>query len=277
MTDVEFDRLVQFLESRYGINLASKKAIVQGRLDNYLARNGYSTYDEYLNAVESDRSGHELQNMLNILTTNHTYFWREPDHFIFLRDVILPWIVKKEQHTHDIRIWSGASSSGEEPYTIAMVVKDFLGLNYGSWNSTLLATDLSSEVLRYAMQGVYLKEKIEVLPPQWQRANFKRIDEFNYKVKDDLRKNVMFRQFNLMNDFPFKTRMHCIFLRNVMIYFSEDTKRELVNKIYNVLEPGGYFIIGNTENIDKEATNLEFVRPSIFRKPLQSIDERRRM
>ena len=191
-----------------------------------------------------------------------------PLNVTFLRDVILPWVVKKEQHTHDIRIWSGASSSGEEPYTIAMVVKDFLGLNYGNWNSTLLATDLSSEVLRYAMQGVYLKEKIEVLPPQWQRANFKRIDEFNYKVKDDIRRNVMFRQFNLMNDFPFKTKMHCIFLRNVMIYFSEDTKRELVNKIYDVLEPGGYFIIGNTENIDKEATNLEFVRPSIFRKPL---------
>lgn len=268
MTDLEFERLVQFLETRYGINLASKKVIVQGRLDNYLARNGYNNYGDYLNAVESDRSGHELQNMLNILTTNHTYFWREPDHFIFLRDEILPWIVKKEQYSHDIRIWSGASSSGEEPYTIAMVVKDFLGLNYNNWNSTLLATDLSSEVLRFAMKGVYLKEKIEVLPPQWQRANFKQIDEYNFRVKDEIRKNVMFRQFNLMNDFPFNSKMHVVFLRNVMIYFSDDTKRELVNKIYNVLEPGGYLIIGNTENIDKEATNLEFVRPSIFRKPL---------
>ena len=266
MTDDEFNRLVEFLESRYGINLASKKVIVQGRLDNYLARNGYATYGEYLNAVESDRSGHKLQNMLNILTTNHTYFWREPDHFIFLRDVILPWIVKKERNTHNIKIWSGASSSGEEPYSIAMVIKDFLGLDYGKWDATLLATDLSSEVLRFAMKGVYLKEKIEVLPPQWQRSNFKRVDEFNYRVSDDIRKRVMFRQFNLMNPFPFKSRMHCVFLRNVMIYFSEDTKRKLVNKIYDVLEPGGYLIIGNTENIDKEATQLEYVRPSIFRK-----------
>ncbi len=267
MTDAEFNRLVEFLESRYGINLASKKVIVQGRLDNYLARQGYATYDEYLNAVEGDRSGHELQNMLNILTTNHTYFWREPDHFVFLREVILPWIVEKERHTHDIRIWSGASSSGEEPYTIAMVIKDFLGLNYGNWDSTLLATDLSSEVLKFAIKGVYLKEKIEVLPPAWQRSNFKRVDEFNYRVSDDIRKNVLFRQFNLMNDFPFSKKMHCVFLRNVMIYFSEDTKRKLVNKIYNILEPGGYLIIGNTENIDKEATRLEYVRPSVFRKP----------
>ncbi len=266
MTEVEFNRLVEFLESRYGINLASKKVIVQGRLDNYIARQGYASYGEYLNAVERDKSGHELQNMLNILTTNHTYFWREPDHFVFLRDVILPWIVKKEQNTHDIRIWSGASSSGEEPYTIAMVIKDFLGLNYGKWDSTLLATDLSSEVLRYAMNGVYLKEKIEVLPEVWQRSNFKRVDEFNYRVSDDIRKNVMFRQFNLMDDFPFKKRMHCVFLRNVMIYFSAETKRNLVNKIYNILEPGGYLIIGNTENIDKDATQLEYVRPSIFRK-----------
>ena len=266
MTDAEFNRLVDFLESRYGINLASKKVIVQGRLDNYLARNGYASYDDYLNAVEKDRSGHELQNMLNILTTNHTYFWREPDHFIFLRDVILPWIVRKENHTHDIRIWSGASSSGEEPYTIAMVIKDFLGLDYNKWDATLLATDLSSEVLRFAMKGVYLKEKIQVLPEVWQRANFKQIDEYNYRVKDEIRKNVMFRQFNLMDDFPFKNKMHCVFLRNVMIYFSADTKRKLVNKIYDILEPGGYLIIGNTENIDKEATQLEYVRPSIFRK-----------
>lgn len=267
MTDKEFERLVQFLESRYGINLASKKVIVQGRLDNYLARNGFKNYGDYLNTVENDRSGHELQNMLNILTTNHTYFWREPDHFIFLKEVILPEIVRKERHSHDIRIWSGASSSGEEPYTIAMVIKDFLGLDYNNWEKTILATDLSSEVLRYAMKGVYLKEKIEVLPPAWQRANFKQVDEFNYRVIDEIRKNVMFRQFNLMNDFPFTHKLHCVFLRNVMIYFSEDTKRNLVNKIYDALEPGGYLIIGNTENIDKEASKLEYVRPSIFRKP----------
>lgn len=267
MTDKEFERLVHFLESRYGINFSQKKVIVQGRLDNYLARNGFASYGDYLNAVEHDKSGHELQNMLNILTTNHTYFWREPDHFMFLKDVILPEIVEKERHTHDIRIWSGASSSGEEPYTIAMTIKDFLGLNYNNWDTTLLATDLSSEVLQYAMKGVYLKEKIEVLPPAWQRANFKRLDEFNYRVNDDIRKNVMFRQFNLMNDFPFTKKMHCVFLRNVMIYFSEDTKRNLVNKIYDVLEPGGYLIIGNTENIDKEASKLEYIRPSIFRKP----------
>lgn len=268
MNDKEFERLVTFLESRYGINMTGKKVIVQGRLDNYLARNGYKTYGEYLNVVENDKSGHELQNMLNILTTNHTFFWREPDHFIFLKDVILPEIVKKEKYTHDIRIWSGASSSGEEPYTIAMVIKEFLALEYNNWDTTMLATDLSSEVLRYAMKGVYLKEKIEVLPPSWQRANFKKVDEYNYQVINDIRKNIMFRQFNLMDDFPFKNKFHCIFLRNVMIYFSEDTKRDLVNKIYNVLEPGGYFIIGNTENIDKEASRLEYIRPSIFRKPL---------
>ncbi len=268
MTDREFERLVVFLESRYGINLSQKKVIVQGRLDNYLARNGFATYEEYLNAVESDRSGHELQNMLNILTTNHTYFWREPDHFEFLKDVILPQIVEKERHTHDIRIWSGASSSGEEPYTIAMVIKEFLGLNYNNWDTTLLATDLSSEVLQYAVKGVYLKEKIEVLPAHWQKAYFKKLDEFNYQVAEDIRKNVMFRKFNLMNDFPFTKKMHVVFLRNVMIYFSEDTKRKLVDKIYDILEPGGYLIIGNTENIDKEASRLEYIRPSIFRKPL---------
>ncbi len=267
MTDREFERLVEFLESRYGINLSQKKVIVQGRLDNYLARNGFATYGDYLNAVEHDKSGHELQNMLNILTTNHTYFWREPDHFIFLRDVILPEIVDRERHTHDIRIWSGASSSGEEPYTIAMTIKEFLGVNYNNWETTLLATDLSSEVLQYAIKGVYLKEKIEVLPAAWQKMNFKRIDEFNYQVTEDIRKNVMFRQFNLMNDFPFTKKLHVVFLRNVMIYFSDDTKRNLVRKIYDVLEPGGYLIIGNTENIDKEASKLEYVRPSIFRKP----------
>ncbi len=266
MSDEEFRRIVNFIKSRYGINLTHKKVIVQGRLDNYLAQHGYKSYGEYMNAVERDASGKELQNLVNILTTNHTYFWREPEHFEYLRETILPQLKRTEAASRDIRIWSAASSSGEEPYTIAMVVRDFFGLEADSWDTTLVATDISSLVLQYAMKGVYLKEQIEVLPDRWQRTNFKRISEEEYAIRPEIKERVMFRQFNLMNPFPFRRKMHVIFLRNVMIYFDEDTKRKLIDKIYNVLEPGGYLIIGTTESIDRDASRLEYVRPSIYRK-----------
>jgi chemotaxis protein methyltransferase CheR len=264
ITDQEFYRIVRYVKARYGINLEQKRVLICGRLENYLIRNGYNSYDEYMNLVEHDPGSQEAVNLINVLTTNHTYFMREFVHMEFLRNVILPELRKKEAKNKDLRIWSAASSTGEEPYTIAMVLVDFFGLEHKQWDTKILATDLSTKVLQHALSGRYLKEQIEPLPENWKRRFFARLNEDEFEVKKELKDEVIFRQFNLMNPLPFRRKFHVVFLRNVMIYFDEQTKHDLVERIYDFMEPGGYLMIGTTESLDK--TRFRYVRPSIYRK-----------
>lgn len=266
MKESEFSRIVSYTGQKYGIDLSTKKTIVEGRLDNYLVRNGFQDYEEYMNTVENDRSGKEAQNLINILTTNHTYFMREFEQFEFLKESVIPELKVREATRKDLRIWSAASSTGEEPYTISMVLKDSLGLEYNSWDTRILATDISMKVLDYAVKGKYGKEQIEPLPESWKRTNFIRLSEEEYQVRQEIRDNIIFRQFNLKNQFPFKSKFHVVFLRNVMIYFDTDTKIELIDKIYDSMEPGGYLFIGGTESIEKEMTQFHYVKPSVFQK-----------
>ena len=216
--------------------------------------------------VEKDSGGKEARNLINALTTNHTYFMREFEHMEFMRSVILPRLKVKEAARKDLRIWSAASSTGEEPYTIAMVLKDFFGLDHAGWDTKVLATDISTKVLSHASAGKYLREQIEPLPENWRRRFFTSINEMEYQVKPELKNEVIFRQFNLMNPFPFHRPFHVVFLRNVMIYFDEETKRQLLRKIYDFLEPEGYLFVGTTESIDRKATNFKYVEPSIYQK-----------
>ncbi len=264
ITDHEFYRIVRYVKEHYGINLEQKRVLICGRLENYLVRNGYNSYDEYMNLVERNPGSQEAVNLINVLTTNHTYFMREFVHMEFLRDVILPELRKKEAAAKDIRIWSAASSTGEEPYTIAMVLMDFFGLEHTQWDTRVLATDLSTKVLQHAFSGRYLGEQIEPLPEKWKRHFFLQIGPEEFQVKPELRNEVIFRRFNLMDPLPFRRKLHVVFLRNVMIYFDEPTKNALVERIYDFVEPGGYLMIGTTESLDK--TRFRYVRPSIYRK-----------
>lgn len=191
---------------------------------------------------------------------------REFEHFEFFKSIVLPELKQKAQNTRDLRIWCGAASTGEEPYMIAMTIKDFFGLDASSWDTKVLATDISTKVLQQAIAGVYSADQLKNIPEQWKRHFFKKTPEGAFQVKDELKQEVIFRQFNLMSPFPFKKRMHTIFLRNVMIYFDENTKNELLQKVYDFLEPGGYLFIGMTETLDREQVPFELVRPSIFRK-----------
>lgn len=267
MTEEEFLRIVRFLKSRYGIDMSRKKPIVQGRLENYIRTSGFKSYTDYMNAMDMDATGNLEKKLVNLLSTNHTFFMREPEHFTYMRQVVLPWLKKKEEKNKDLRIWCGASSTGEEPYTLAMILMDFFGLEHGAWDTKVLATDISTDVLQHAVNGMYSVEQVEVLPENWRRRFFRKVmDQDVYRVTDELKKEVIFRKFNLMDTFPFRKKMHVVFLRNVMIYFDEGTKRELVQKIYDVMEPGGYLFIGQTETIDKEYSEFELIRPSIYRK-----------
>lgn len=267
MTEKEFDRIVRYMAQYCGMDMRKKKVIIEGRMDNYLTARGYHSYDEYMDEIEKDVSGREAQKMIDLLTTNHTYFLREPEHFDYFRNTILPELKAKEEGTRVLRIWCAASSSGEEPYTITMVLKDFFGLEYEKWDTDILATDISRKVLETALHGVYSREQLKRIPERWLRANFKKVDETTYQVKPEIRKKVMYRQFNLMSALPFRHKLHVVFLRNVMIYFDDATKRELLDRIYDVMEPGGYLIIGITESIPKKECHFEYMGNSIYRKP----------
>lgn len=267
MTEEEFYRIYTFLKSRYGIDMSRKKEIIKGRLENYVRNHGYKDYHGYMDALEADETGTMEKKLVDMLTTNHTYFMREAEHFEYLRQVVFPYLKKKEERYKDLRIWCGAASTGEEPYTLAMLIMDYLGLEKEQWDTQILATDISTEVLSHAMQGVYTKEQTEPLPEHFKRRFFKNLpDGEHVKVTEELKKEVIYRKFNLMDPFPFRRKLHVIFLRNVMIYFDDKTKKEVLQKVYDALEPGGYLFIGRTETVDRNVVPFELVQASIFRK-----------
>lgn len=269
MTEEEFSRIQRFLKSRYGIDMTNKREIVSGRLENYVRTAGFASYTEYMNAVEREFGGQRERELVNLLSTNHTFFMREFEHFDYLRKEVLPWLRQKEAAKKDLCIWCGAASTGQEPYMMAMLCMDFFGLEHSSWDTKVLATDISTDALRQAVAGVYTSEQIEVLPENWKRRFLRpRQGTDTYEIAGEVKEQVLFRQFNLMDPFPFKRKMHIIFLRNVMIYFDHDTRRQLLKKVYDVMEPGGYLFIGRTETLDRNVIPLKMIQPSIFRKPL---------
>lgn len=265
MTEDEFFRIYRLLKERYGIDMERKKEIVQGRLENYIHTKGYRNYSEYLFALSADKTGKLEQELVNILTTNHTFFMREFEHFEYLKKVVLPQLRMKEERRRDLCIWCGAASTGQEPYMLAMLMKEFFGLEHDSWDTKVLATDISMEALNHAAGGVYDREQIESLPESWKRRFLKPLDGGNrFEITKEIKDEVLFRRLNLMDEFPFKRRMHIVFLRNVMIYFDKATRDELIAKVYEVMEPGGYLFVGRTETIDRNNTPLQMIQPSIF-------------
>ena len=150
---------------------------------------------------------------------------------------------------------------------LAMLLKDFFGLEHHLWDTKVLATDISMQALGQALEGCYSAEQIEPLPDTWKRRFLRPAGQGEYfQIAKEIKEEVLFRQLNLMDVFPFKRKMHVVFLRNVMIYFDKETKRKLIQKVWDVMEPGGYLFVGQTETIERGNTQFELVRPSIFRK-----------
>lgn len=267
ITEKEFEQLSAYIKKQYGINLKEEKRnLVTGRLYNELVKNGFNNYTDYINYLLADRSGNALNTLVNKITTNHTYFMREANHFYYFRDVVMPHLLRTVKGK-DLRIWSAGCSSGEEAYTLAMIIDEILGKNKVWWDTKILATDISSKVLESAVNGCYNKDEIGNISPQWKLNYFRRVDEDQLKVLDRIRNEIIFRRFNLMDDiFPFKQKFHVIFCRNVMIYFDMETKHKLINKFYNLLEYGGYLFIGHSETIEKSTTNFKYIMPAVYRK-----------
>lgn len=268
ITDAEFQRLVKFMYDNFGINLAAKRVLVQGRLGNMLRERNFKNYGEYLDAVMNDTTGAEVTTILNKLTTNHTFFMREPEHYTFMNDVVLPYM-KTVCKDHVLRIWSAACSSGEEVYTMAMLIDQFFGKDKANWDTRILATDISQNVIGKAKTGIYQEEGMKGLSNEWKTRYFNNLGNGNYEICQGIKDEVIFKTFNLMDPMPDKYKKNpfdLIFCRNVMIYFDQPTKQALVNRFYDVVKPGGYFFIGHAESVNRQETKFEYIKPAIYRR-----------
>jgi len=271
ITDGEFKQLAEYINKNYGIFLkGEKRTLVMGRLSGILEKNDFKSFSEYFSYVRSDPSGEAEKNLVNRITTNYTYFMREPSHFRYLRDAALPNL-EKSIKDRDLRVWSAGCSSGEEAYTLAFILNDYFK-DKSWWDTRILATDISEKALETARRGIYDSARLADLPPSWKLKYFKKLDESRHEVTDGVKKQVIFANFNLIGDpFAFKKRFHVILCRNVMIYFDQDKKRELINRFYDITAPGGYLFIGHTESIGSRESGYQYVMPALYRKSWEQI------
>ncbi|OHC63277.1 MAG: SAM-dependent methyltransferase [Rhodocyclales bacterium GWA2_65_20] len=265
ISNAEFAQFQRLIYQIAGISLAdSKKVLLVGRLGKRLRAHGLSSYAEYFKLISGGQDPAELQMMVELLTTNETYFFREEKHFDFLAD----HIAAKHPPGSSLDIWSAAASTGEEIYTISMTLADTLGIN-GTWS--VMGSDINTQVLELARSGHYPMEKARGLPPEYLRKyclKGVRQHEGTFLIAPELRRHTRFMQVNLNQPLPAAVgKFHVIFLRNVMIYFDNDTKRQVVDRLTNQLHPGGWFIVGHSESLNNLSDRLKPVQPTIYRLP----------
>lgn len=266
ITEAEFEEISALVYSESGISLTSgKKSLLVSRLSKRLRELGLESFHGYYEYVVGGGRDEEFTRLLDLVSTNKTDFFREPKHFEFLQEVILPDL----EQTKKIRIWSAGCSSGEEPYTIAMVLSDWMS-ERGAWDCKILASDLSTRVLDKAAAGVYDIGTVGDLDPESVRRHFMRgrgKETDKIKVKPHLSRMIAFKRINLMAErFPIKTPLDLIFCRNVMIYFDRPTQEQLVSKFHRHLKPGGYLFIGHSESLHWIANQFHYVAPTIYLK-----------
>lgn len=266
ITDKDFQRLVTFVKSNYGINLQQKRQLILGRLSNIILAMGYADFSEYIDHLLTTKNRDDIEIMLNKLTTNYTYFMREETHFQYFTNTVLPWLESTKKNKV-LSIWSAGCSSGQEPYTISMLIKEYFGSKASMWDTRVLATDISQNALNAAKVAVYDEESLSKLPSGWKQKYFTRTNEPGvYAVSDALKSNVIFKTFNLMEPIKFKIKFDIIFCRNVMIYFDQPTKDALVRRYYDYTAPGGYLFIGHSESLNKADNPYNYIQPAIYRK-----------
>jgi len=264
----DFKRLWTFIRENYGVNLEKKKVLVEGRLGSIVQESEHGNFHDYIEAALRDRTGEMVQFILTRLTTNYSYFMREETHYQFMSSRALPeWTSALREK--DLRTWSAGCSTGEEAYTAAMVILEFLGSAAANWDTTVLSTDISNRVLEHAKEGIYTASALDRLPAQWRQKYFQHLDNERYKVTPLLAKQLAIGTHNLMEPTytkRFRRKFHIIFCRNVMIYFTPETKEEIINKFYDVLENGGYLFIGLSETLSGLNHRFEQVSPAIYLK-----------
>lgn len=266
ITDAEFQRIRGYIKQHYGINLGNeKKSLIYSRLRATLVKGGFESFTQYFDHLLKDKSGDSIINFVDRVTTNHTFFMREADHFDFFKQTVLPYLEETYAKQKEINLWCAASSSGEEPVTLQMILHDYF--EGKGWNTEILATDISTNVLDKAVHSVYPNDRVATLPQVWQKKYFRKYDDNNSVVVDQIKQNITYRKYNLMESrYAFRRKMHVIFARNVMIYFDGPTRDQVVQKFYDVTDKGGYLFIGHSESLTHTATEYSYIKPAVYRK-----------
>ncbi|MEA3405973.1 MAG: protein-glutamate O-methyltransferase [Pseudomonadota bacterium] len=265
-TDQDFARVQKIVYDFAGIDLnESKKNLVYNRLSKRIRFLDKSSFKDYLNYV-SEQGEAEFVHLINAITTNLTFFFRENHHFEYLAETVIPQLIKSNQSSKKIRIWSAGCSTGEEPYSLAIVLKECVP---EGWDARVLATDLDTTVVQTGMAGVYKSDRLKGVTEQRKKRWFLKgtgsMDGW-IKVKPELQKIIDFGQINLMNDWPIKDTMDVIFCRNVVIYFDKPTQSKLFDRYANLLTDDGHLFIGHSESLYKVCDRFELLGKTIYKK-----------
>ncbi|XPV74889.1 MAG: CheR family methyltransferase [Desulfovibrio sp.] len=270
LTDKQFNQLAAFIKKELGIEMpVTKKTMLEARLQKRIRLLHLGSHDEYFNFLFSDAGmKSEYTHLVSSVTTNTTNFFREPKHFDILTEIVLPEIQKKKGRNAQVKLWSAGCSSGEEPYTLAMVMSEYKHGNMG-FNFSINATDISQKVLQEAAKAIYSEDKIGPVPPQMKKKYLLRSKDRSKKlirIVPELRRTINFGRLNFMDDFKLPHKFNIIFCRNVVIYFDRETQGKLFHKFCSHLEPGGFLFIGHSESVTGLGLPVEQIAPTVFRK-----------
>ena len=258
----EFEQIRQLAHRTFGLDLKSgKEELVNARLRRLVHGGGFRSFQDYYNSVVDDRTGASLLAMIDALATNHTSFLREADHFDFLRNNVVPALAKSDP----VEIWCAACSTGEEVWTLAMVLHEALP----GRRIRITASDISNKALHCAQRAVYPVARCQGVPPAWMSRYFvaDARPPSAYRVAPDIRALASFRRVNLVESYSWPRQFPVIFCRNVMIYFDSPTQEKVVERLSQHLAPGGYLFVGHAESLARVSHSLEYVKPAIYRKP----------
>jgi chemotaxis protein methyltransferase CheR len=275
MDNESFVRLSTYITDMYGIKLPPvKKAMLESRLGKKVKQLGMNSYKEFLDYIFSDQGKKkELLNVVDLVTTNKTDFLREPQHFQFLSDVLLPGYVHKAG-LKNIKVWSAACSTGEEPYSLVMALEEFKKRNIG-FDYTLAASDISIRAIQTAHRGIYTLDRIDTIPIDWKRVYFLKSEDSTRKlvrVKPVFRSKISYKRINLVGDaygVP-PDSMDIIFCRNVLIYFDKPTQEQVIRRLTACLKPGGILFLGHSESTMGMDVSLKQIKPTIYQRPYAS-------
>jgi chemotaxis protein methyltransferase CheR len=261
----QFRQVSELMHRISGIHLHSgKRELVRARLTTRMRELRLADFDSYLSLLSTDRDGRELACLVDLLTTNKTSFFREPQHFHVLRERVLPELGPR---AGPLRVWSAGCSTGEEPYSLALALNSELG---SSDDARILATDISARVLEIARHGVYPEDALRDVPPALRQAGFHCVSgrpPRSYVVAESIRSMVHFARLNLVGEWPMRGPFDLICCRNVMIYFARPTQQRLVERFFQLLVPGGYFFAGHSESFAGLEHGFQYVQPAVYRRP----------
>lgn len=272
ISDKDFHLFSDLIYEKSGINIQPhKRSLIENRLGREIRRGRFASFKEYYEFVTADASGNEIVALLDAVSTNVTHFFRENKHFDFFREKVIPeWLATNGGAGEKLmRIWSAASSSGEEPYSIAITAEEAMPSRSGA-SYKVLGTDISTRVLEQAVRGVYREDKVNTVPRPLLMRYFTKSGEngsTQFSVSEHLKKKVSFQRFNLISEsYPFRNPMDVIFCRNVMIYFDKPTQQAIVEKFHRLLKTGGYLFLGHSEGLTGVKHDFRYVMPSVYRK-----------